>query len=97
MAQPTTRQAREGGSGRSFNVAPVTTPVQLLARARLTPSLVLDEDNDWFDGEMWSEMTIQEREGGGLVFCAGSVLASHVLETDDNFSRFLHNVLSQMG
>ena len=93
-------RARFGAGKRSRYpsiVAPVTTPVQLLARARLTPSLVLDEDNDWFDGEMWSEMTIQEREGGGLVFCAGSVLASHVLETDDNFSRFLHNVLSQMG
>ncbi len=93
-------RARFGAGKRSRYpsiVAPVTTPVQLLARARLTPSLVLDEDNDWFDGEMWSEMTLQEREGGGLVFCAGSVLASHVLETDGNFSRFLHNVLARMG
>jgi hypothetical protein len=67
-----------------------------LARARLLPALVLDDDNRCYAGEMWSEMTIWERPGHGIIFCAGSVLASHVLDRDANFGALLRNVLDRM-
>lgn len=69
----------------------------VLARAVLPKSVVLDYDSNWFEGEMAGEMTLWERPGCGIVFCAGSVLSSDVLNRDENFSNLILNVLNRMG
>ena len=70
----------------------------VLARAYLPGnSCVFDQNCQHFLGPMYAEMMVREREGHGVVFAAGSVLSSHILETDANFSAFMLNVLDRMG
>jgi len=69
----------------------------VLARATLPGnSFVLDQNCQHYMGPMYSEMMVRERDGHGVVFAAGSVLSSHVLHTDANFSAFMLNVLDRM-
>ncbi|MBA3707423.1 MAG: hypothetical protein H0W83_01225 [Planctomycetes bacterium] len=69
----------------------------ILARARIPDSHLMDLDNALTlnGGDMLAEMTIRERPGSGDVFTAGSVLSSHALLTDRNFSHFIRNVLDR--
>lgn len=70
----------------------------VLARAYLPGnSYVFDQNCQHFLGPMYAEMMVREREGYGVVFAAGSVLSSHILEKDANFSAFMLNVLDRMG
>ncbi len=69
----------------------------VLARAVLPGSTVLDIDNKQFTGEMASEMLLREAPGQGLIFAAGSVLSSHVLGQDGQFTRTLFNIMERMG
>ncbi|MCC7262931.1 MAG: LamG domain-containing protein [Candidatus Latescibacteria bacterium] len=69
----------------------------VLARALLPGSTVLDYDNHQYQGEMASEMVLREAPGQGLVFAAGSVLSSHVLGRDVQFTRMLFNIMERMG
>ncbi|MBI2504307.1 MAG: LamG domain-containing protein [Candidatus Latescibacteria bacterium] len=69
----------------------------VLARALLPGSKVLDYDNDLFPGEMASEMLLCEQPGQGLIFAAGSVLSSHALGGDLQFTRMLFNIMERMG
>lgn len=84
-AEPTLARARK-----------LTT--QILARAKLPGSYVLDFDVNFFVGEMWSEMLwTPPQKNRGAVFASGSVLSPEVLLTNDNFSNFMLNVLDHMG
>ena len=58
---------------------------------------MLDYDNNQFTGEMASEMLLCEAPGRGLIFAAGSVLSSHVLGKDAQFTRMLFNIMERMG
>jgi hypothetical protein len=69
----------------------------ILARAKLPGSSLIDYSNNWFPGEMWSEMLIWQRPGHGVVFSTGSVVSSEILLVDRNFSDFMRNVLDYVG
>lgn len=69
----------------------------VLARAILPASIVLDYDNNWFEGEMLGEMTLWERNGYGMIFAAGSVLSSDTLLKEESFSNMVLNILDRMG
>jgi len=71
--------------------------LQVLARAKLPDSNVMDYNSGYSKREMWSEMAVWERPGMGSIFAAGSVLSSHVLAKDANFSNFILNVLDRFG
>ena len=92
--------ARDGSPPPSLAYA-ASLATQVLARARIPASGILDYDVNYFPGEMWAEMLYTPpgaagpRSGG--VFAGGSVLASEILLTDANFSAFLRNVLDHFG
>jgi hypothetical protein len=84
----------------------------VLARAKVQPAGDLDyyvnyagrglpEGATWLNPEMakelWSDIVCWEQAGKGIRFGVGSVLSSHVLETDGNFAGMVLNVLDRMG
>ncbi len=84
----------------------------VLARAKVSPAGDLDYYNNyagpglpagatWANKEvkleLWSDIVCWEKSGFGLRFGVGSVLASHVLETDKALSDMVLNVLDRMG
>ena len=72
--------------------------MQILARARIPGSGLLDYDVNYFPGEMWAEMMwTPPTKTRGATFASGSVLSSEILLSDENFSNFLLNVLDRMG
>jgi hypothetical protein len=69
----------------------------VLARAHLPDAEIFDFDLHHDRGELWSEMMWWERPGVGYTFAAGSCMAALALQEDENFARFMLNVLHRMG
>jgi hypothetical protein len=74
----------------------------VLARGVVQPGGILDYHCNYNDdyknnGGLWSDIVIWERPGHGLVLAVGSVLSSHVLHEDENFSKFMLNALDAVG
>jgi hypothetical protein len=75
----------------------------VLARAKVKPAGTLDYHANYRGPEegdaLWSDIVCWEvapGSGRGLRFGVGSVLASHVLEGDENFAGMVRNVLGRM-
>ncbi len=72
--------------------------LEVLARATIPGKhYTFDYDVEPGVGPMGAEMMYRRWPSGGSVFQAGSVLAAWPLNQDENYSRFMLNVLAAMG